>query len=166
MRPEILNKLFAESTTLPGIGERLGKLVTKLAGPHVVDLLWHLPYGVIDRRYTPAIAEARPGSVATLTVTVREHEAPRTPRRPYRVWCDDETGTISLVFFHAHVQWLQGLLPIGLATDCRLVADVPRDRPIRSADVEVPAGRLSDELHAEQRRRLPRRSRHGVAQGS
>ena len=43
------------------------------------------------------------------------------------------------------------LLPIGLAEGCRLLVDVPRDRPVRRADVEVPAGRLCDELHAEQR---------------
>jgi predicted homoserine dehydrogenase-like protein len=43
------------------------------------------------------------------------------------------------------------LLPIGLAGGCRLLADVPRDRPLRRADVEAPEGRLSDELHAEQR---------------
>ena len=34
MRPEILNTLFAAPTSLPGIGDKLGKLVTKLAGPH------------------------------------------------------------------------------------------------------------------------------------
>jgi predicted homoserine dehydrogenase-like protein len=43
------------------------------------------------------------------------------------------------------------LLPIGLAHGCRLLVDVPRDRPLRRSDVEVPAGRLCDELHAEQR---------------
>ncbi|WP_370461371.1 ATP-dependent DNA helicase RecG [Reyranella sp. CPCC 100927] len=113
MRPEILNKLFATVTSLPGIGDKLGRLVAKLTGEHVVDLLWHLPYGVIDRRYSPKVAEAGPGSVATITLTVTEHQAPRTPRQPYRVWCEDETGSLSLVFFHARVAWVQGLLPIG-----------------------------------------------------
>ncbi|TXL81648.1 ATP-dependent DNA helicase RecG [Vineibacter terrae] len=113
MRPPILNPLFAAPTALPGIGDKLSRLVTKLTGPHVVDLLWHLPYGVVDRRYAPTIAEARPGSVATITVTVREHAAPRTPRQPYRVWCEDDTGSLSLVFFHARTAWIQGLLPIG-----------------------------------------------------
>ena len=43
MRPQSLTPLFAQVTSLPGIGPRLGKLVEKLAGPLVVDLLWHLP---------------------------------------------------------------------------------------------------------------------------
>ncbi|HJQ58936.1 MAG TPA: DEAD/DEAH box helicase, partial [Vineibacter sp.] len=113
MRPEILNPLFAAPTSLPGIGEKLGKLVGKLVGPHVVDLLWHLPYALIDRRYAPAIAEARPGVVATITVTVADHQVPHNPRQPYRVWCEDDTGELALVFFHARTAWLQGLLPIG-----------------------------------------------------
>jgi ATP-dependent DNA helicase RecG len=113
MRPPILNPLFAAPTSLPGIGDKLGKLMVRLAGPHVADLLWHLPYALIDRRYTPTIAEARPGSVATVTVTVSHHEPPRNPRQPYRVWCEDGTGRMSLVFFHGRVPWIQGLLPIG-----------------------------------------------------
>ena len=49
MRPLSLSPLFAQVTSLPGIGPRWGKLVEKLAGPLVVDLLWHLPFAVVDR---------------------------------------------------------------------------------------------------------------------
>jgi predicted homoserine dehydrogenase-like protein len=45
----------------------------------------------------------------------------------------------------------EGLLPLGLAQGCRLRRDIPRDRVLTYADVEVPAGRLCDELRAEQR---------------
>ncbi len=85
MRPQSLTPLFAHVTSLPGIGPRLGKLVEKLAGPLVVDLLWHLPFAVIDRRNAPKVSGARAGDVATLTVTVDEHLVPRGPRQPYRV---------------------------------------------------------------------------------
>ncbi|MGE0423364.1 MAG: ATP-dependent DNA helicase RecG [Reyranellaceae bacterium] len=113
MRPTLLNPLFAGPTSLPGIGEKLGRLVEKLVGPHVVDLLWHLPQGLIDRRHSPSIAEARAGEVATLTVTVSDHQAPRGRRQPYRVWCHDDSGTLSLVFFHGHSEYIQKLLPPG-----------------------------------------------------
>lgn len=42
------------------------------------------------------------------------------------------------------------LLPMGLAEGCRLVRDLPIDRAITYADVELPAGRLVDKLWAEQ----------------
>ena len=82
MRPQALTPLFAHVTSLPGIGPRLGTLVEKLAGPLVVDLLWHLPSGVIDRRNAPEVAQARSGEVATLTVIVDEHIVPHSPRQP------------------------------------------------------------------------------------
>jgi ATP-dependent DNA helicase RecG len=113
MRPQSLTPLFAQVTSLPGIGPRLGKLVEKLAGPLVVDLLWHLPLGVIDRRNAPEIAQAKAGEVATLTVTVDEHLVPRSPRQPYRVWCSDETGRLCLTYFNGREDYLKKLLPPG-----------------------------------------------------
>ncbi len=113
MRPEILFPLFAPVTSLPGVGPRSAKSIEALAGPQVVDLCWHLPSGVIDRRYAPKIAEAEPDRVATLILRVGQHLAPRNPRQPYRVACFDDSGEISLVFFHAHADYLTKVLPEG-----------------------------------------------------
>jgi ATP-dependent DNA helicase RecG len=113
MRPEVLFPLFAPVTTLPGVGPKIGKLIERLAGPHVVDLLWHLPSGIVDRRFSPKIAEAAEGIVATLTVTVERHEPPGRRGLPYRVRCRDETGFIALVFFNGREDYLNKILPEG-----------------------------------------------------
>ena len=113
MRPEILYGLFAPITSLPGIGPRLAKLFETLAGPHLVDLCWHWPTGLIDRRYAPKLAEAQPGRIATLTLRVERHQEPRGPRQPHRVICNDGTGRIELVFFHARADYLNRTLPVG-----------------------------------------------------
>ena len=113
MRPEILFPLFAPVTGLPGIGARYGKLVERLAGAKIVDLLWHLPVDIIDRRFTPKIMAAPAGAIATLTVTVEAHLRPVNPRQPYRVRCRDETGFLHLVFFHVKGDYLERLLPVG-----------------------------------------------------
>ena len=113
MRPEILFPLFAPVTSLPGVGPRIGKLIEQLAGPRVVDLCWHLPSGLVDRRFSPALAEAPEGAIITVAVTVDRHEKPRTPRLPYRVRCHDATGSLTLVFFNAKSDWLEKTLPIG-----------------------------------------------------
>ncbi len=44
------------------------------------------------------------------------------------------------------------LLPVGLAEGCVLKRDIAKDEAISYDDVEVPAGRLVDELRAEQER--------------
>ena len=113
MRPDVLFPLFKPVTSLPGLGPRLGKLAEKLAGPCVVDLLWHLPSGIIDRRFSPKIAEAPDGRIATLTVRIDQHVAPANPRHPYRVRCTDATGVLELVYFHVKGDYLAKQLPVG-----------------------------------------------------
>ena len=112
MRPEILFPLYAPVTTLAGVGPRLGKLFERLVGPAVVDLLWHLPTGIIDRRFAPKVREAPAGAIATLKVEVDGH-LPGHGKRPYRVRCRDETGFLHLIFFHAKADYLARQLPIG-----------------------------------------------------
>jgi ATP-dependent DNA helicase RecG len=113
VRPAILNLLFAEVTDLKGVGPRLGKLFQKLCGPHVVDLLWHMPVDLVDRSFRPQVADAPEGRIATLTVTVERHQKPHNPRQPYRVRCRDASGVLFLVFFHVKGDWLERQLPVG-----------------------------------------------------
>ena len=115
MRPDHLNPLFRPVSDLRGIGTRTASLIGQVAGPNVVDLCWHLPTGIIDRRYHPTVAAAEEGRVATLTLTVGSHQPspPRTARIPYKVWCFDETGGLSLIFFHARGDYLRRILPTG-----------------------------------------------------
>ncbi|BCL38065.1 NAD(P)H-dependent oxidoreductase [Nostoc sp. MS1] len=44
----------------------------------------------------------------------------------------------------------QKLLPMGLAEGCRLKRDIPKDQVLTYDDVELPEGRLCDQLRAEQ----------------
>ena len=84
MRPEVLFTLFHPVTALKGVGPRLGKLIEKLTGVHLVNLLWHLPVGIIDRRYAPKICDAEPGVIATITIKVEAHRKPPKKNLPYK----------------------------------------------------------------------------------
>jgi ATP-dependent DNA helicase RecG len=113
LRPDILFPLFAPVTSLPGVGPRFGKLIAKLAGGKAIDLCWHLPTGIIDRRFSPKLAEAPEGAIVTLTLTIGKHTRPPKPRLPYKVRARDETGSIQLVFFNAKPDYLAKALPEG-----------------------------------------------------
>ena len=119
MRPLVLNPLFASLTSLPGVGPKLEKLYARLLdreAPRVVDLLFHLPSGVIDRRARPKLNEVQPGQVVTVAVTVDEHRPPprNRPRAPYRIVTSDDTGqTLTLTYFNAREDYLRKLLPEG-----------------------------------------------------
>ena len=112
MRPQILFPLFAPVTSLTGVGPRTAKLIENLAGPNLIDLIWHMPRELIDRRFEPKISEAPAGTVCSLTVTVEKHEK-GFKRSPYKVRCSDTTGTITLIFFHAKEDYLLQILPAG-----------------------------------------------------
>src|SRR5205807_1574313 len=108
---------FAPVTALPGIGPQLGRFVEKAAGPLVVDLLWHLPAGIVDRRAAPKIGALHPrdwpdNSIVTVTAKVERHH-PGLGRRPYRVFVSDATGALILIYFNVKGDYLQRLLPVG-----------------------------------------------------
>ena len=122
MRPVALTPLFASAQSLTGIGPRLVQLLKKclvlppgVTEPRVLDLLWHMPAGVIDRRAEPSSRDAVPGSVVTLKVRVLKHKAPPrgNNKAPYKVTCEDDIGRIDLIFFHAERKFIETQLPEG-----------------------------------------------------
>ncbi len=118
MRPDLLNPLFASLTSLTGVGPKLAKLYARLLdveAPRIVDLLFHLPSGTIDRRARPKLNEVVPGTLITVAVTVGKHRPspPHRSRAPYRVYTSDDTGDLTLTFFNARQDYLEKLLPEG-----------------------------------------------------
>lgn len=116
MRPAIVNPLFADVTALAGVGPKLAVLIGRAAGPRIVDVVLTAPVSIIDRSYQPKVAEAATGKILTLRVTVDRHEAPPKGKRlPYKVICSDETGFVTLIFFHGRADYLNKTLPVGAA---------------------------------------------------
>jgi ATP-dependent DNA helicase RecG len=113
MRPAILFPLFREIRTLPGVGPKLEKLIARVAGTRLIDLIFDLPVGIVDRTYRPKLKDAQEGRVATVEVTVERHLPSHDPRRPYKVRCADETAFIDLVFFRVKGDYLKRSLPVG-----------------------------------------------------
>jgi predicted homoserine dehydrogenase-like protein len=64
---------------------------------------------------------------------------------------------------NSDVVYSQRLLPIGLAEKCRLKRDVKRDELLGYSDVDLPVGRISDRLRAEQDAHFMRNAAHPTA---
>ncbi len=117
MRPDILIPLFAPLTTLPGIGPKLVRPFGRLLGrdmPRVVDLLFHMPSGFVDRRTRPLIAEALPDTDVTLEVRVEGHNSPPPgSRAPHRTYVSDDSGEMTVIHFRMDDARLAHMLPVG-----------------------------------------------------
>ncbi|MDO9415439.1 ATP-dependent DNA helicase RecG [Pararhizobium sp.] len=120
MRPAILDPLFAPLSSLPGIGPKMGDLYARLLGREniedcrVIDLIFHAPHSLIDRRNQPGIALSPQGAIVTITGRVDRHQPPPRGKSnlPYRVFLHDDTGELALTFFRAKGNWLEKALPI------------------------------------------------------
>ncbi|MDK3020370.1 ATP-dependent DNA helicase RecG [Pseudodonghicola flavimaris] len=112
-RPEPLFPLFAGLETLEGVGPKTAQLMGQLGLALPRDLLFHLPYAVIDRRRRDSIRGAELPSTLTVEVTVGTHRPPRSRGGAYRVHVSDAQEEFQLVFFHARGDYLKRVLPEG-----------------------------------------------------
>jgi len=115
MRPQSLFPLFADLTTLKGVGPRLAALIEKAAGGgRVKDILFTAPTGLVDRTRRVLISDAdTAGGIVTLEGEVEAHIPRPTLKQPYKVRLRDESGFLHLVFFNARPDYLERVLPAG-----------------------------------------------------
>ncbi len=114
MRPDILNPLFAEVEALKGVGPTLAKPLAKLGIARVIDLLFHLPTGMVERRRVDLLDMADAGRGIITTLTAQSYKGSASPRGPFRVQATDREGNyVSLVFFGGGAGWARKQFPIG-----------------------------------------------------
>lgn len=120
-RPASLDPLFRSLHSIKGVGDKLAGLLTRFFGAPdgqeavVLDLLLHMPSGVVDRRRMEGVARTYIGHIATLKLHIDRHQPPPRgkPHVPHRVFAHDETGEIQLVYFRTQGGWVEKLLPVG-----------------------------------------------------
>ncbi|MDP5216339.1 ATP-dependent DNA helicase RecG [Ruegeria sp. 2205SS24-7] len=112
-RPEQLFPLFAGLETLEGVGPKTAQLLTQAEITAPRDILFSLPYAVVDRRRRDTIKGVDLPATLTVEVTVGPHRPPRNKGGAYRVHVEDAQADFQLVFFHARGDYLKRVLPQG-----------------------------------------------------
>ena len=119
MRPELLNPLFAEVTSLKGVGPALAKPLERLKLSRVVDVAFHLPTGWVDRLKRTELMEQDAGRVIAIPLVATDYRV-SAGRGPTRVRAADAHGNIvSLTYFGGSSGWVKKLFPLG---ETRLVS--------------------------------------------
>jgi ATP-dependent DNA helicase RecG len=113
MRPDSLNPLFVESTSLKSVGPNLARPLEKLGLTRVKDLAYHLPDRFVERRAVENLDQATVGEQIVVALTVREHRS-SAGRGPYRVLAEDAVGNICAVTYFGRAAYTaKKLLPQG-----------------------------------------------------
>ncbi len=112
-RPESLFPLFAGVETLEGVGPKTAHAMAQAGMESPRDVLFGLPYAVIDRRRRDTIQGVDLPSTLTVEVTVGPHRPSRNRGGAYRVHVEDSQADFQLVFFHARGDYLKKVLPEG-----------------------------------------------------
>ncbi|MEJ5217289.1 ATP-dependent DNA helicase RecG [Cognatishimia sp. D5M38] len=112
-RPEILFPLFGALTKLEGVGPKIAQNMAGLGVEKPRDLLFSLPYSLVDRRRRETIQGAELPGIVTVEVEIGTHRAPRNRSGAYRVTVQDAKTSFQLVFFHARGDYLKKQLPEG-----------------------------------------------------
>ncbi|UWQ23234.1 ATP-dependent DNA helicase RecG [Leisingera aquaemixtae] len=112
-RPEILFPLFAGAETLQGIGPKTAQNLTQIDIETPRDLLFSLPYSVVDRRRRDTIRGVDLPAVVTVEVTIGRHRPARSRGGAYRIHVQDAETEFQLVFFHGRSRYLEAQLPEG-----------------------------------------------------
>jgi ATP-dependent DNA helicase RecG len=112
-RPEILFPLFAGVETLQGIGPKTAQSLAQIDIDTPRDLLFSLPYSVVDRRRRDSIQGADLPATLTVEVTIGRHRPARNRGGAYRIHVEDTETEFQLVFFHGRSRYLEAQLPVG-----------------------------------------------------
>src|SRR4029079_13952555 len=83
--------------------------------PRLIDLLFHMPTGHVDRRNRPKLSAVTPDTVVTVEVTVHRHRPPppTLPRSTDLLYASDETNDLIITYFNARRDYLLKLFPVG-----------------------------------------------------
>ncbi|OBY27669.1 ATP-dependent DNA helicase RecG [Leisingera sp. JC1] len=112
-RPEILFPLFAGAETLQGVGPKTAQNLSQIDIETPRDLLFSLPYSVVDRRRRDTIRGVELPATVTVEVTIGRHRPARNRGGAYRIHVEDSETEFQLVFFHGRSRYLEAQLPEG-----------------------------------------------------
>ena len=113
MRPQELVPIFKNISSLPGIGPKLEKVFNKLVGDKIIDLLWHIPYGILKRNKIDELSKSKINSIIIIKLKVLKHNPSRFRRQPYKVNCISKNDILDIIFFNANHPYIKNNFPVN-----------------------------------------------------
>ena len=122
MRPDILNFLFSPLSILRGIGDKTLKNYTRLLSKKrilkeentkVLDLLFHLPEKILQRKIVNSIKDIQEGDYIVAKVQVVTLNPPENPRQPYTITCYLGNNFVNIVYYKYFENYINNKFKVG-----------------------------------------------------
>ena len=107
------NFIFSSIDNLKGIGPQLSKYLKKKRIEKIKDVILNLPYSETDRSQIYKLKDLEVGKVQTVKIQVKKLNFPRIRNLPNKIFCEDETGNIEIVYFNSREGYLRKLFPLN-----------------------------------------------------
>ena len=105
--------IFSDVNKLKGVGKQLSKYLKNKKIEKIKDIVLNLPYSETDRSKIVDLNILEVGKIQTVKVFVRKLNFPRIRNLPNKVFCEDKTAKIEIVYFNSREGYLRKLFPIG-----------------------------------------------------
>jgi len=105
--------LFNEISSLKGVGSKTKKYLEKKKIEKIKDLLWDLPYSIVDRSEITSLKKLEIGKITTVRVNVIKYNFPRIRNLPNKVICGEKEEKINIIFFNSYEGYIRKILPVG-----------------------------------------------------
>ena len=99
--------------TLKGVGPQLSKYLKKKRIEKIKDIILNLPFSETDRSKLFKLNELEVGKIQSIKVIIKKLNFPRVRNLPNKIYCEDETGKIQIVYFNSREGYLRKLFPIN-----------------------------------------------------
>ena len=105
--------LFSDVTKLKGVGKKLSLYLKNRKIEKIKDILLNLPYSETDRSKLINLNKLEIGKIQTIKVMVKKLNFPRIRNLPNKIFCEDKSGKIEIVYFNSREGYLRKLFPIN-----------------------------------------------------
>jgi len=105
--------IFYEINKLKGVGPQITKYLKKKKIEKIKDIILNLPYSETDRSKIYKLNQLEIGKIQSIKVQIKKINFPRIRNLPNKIYCEDETGKIEIVYFNSREGYLKKLFPIN-----------------------------------------------------
>ena len=104
---------FQDITKLKGVGSVISKYLKKKRIEKIKDIIFNLPYSETDRSKISKLNELEIGKIQSIKVLVKKLNFPRIRNLPNKIFCEDDTGEIEIIYFNSREGYLRKIFPIN-----------------------------------------------------